>query len=116
MKFYKKQHQYYCGIDLHTRTMYLCILDQEGADLFLGRRRDSSSCCRLIYSGKKKVLSTGYGTSISVWCRHVSHQHLETESEHQQPYRSSLILSGIKIRFQDQFALDKMGPYKCYVY
>ncbi|MEW5807114.1 MAG: IS110 family transposase, partial [Acidobacteriota bacterium] len=30
MKFYTKQHQYYCGIDLHARTMYLCILDQEG--------------------------------------------------------------------------------------
>ncbi|MEW5993508.1 MAG: transposase, partial [Candidatus Zixiibacteriota bacterium] len=30
MKFYTKQHQYYCGIDLHARTMYLCILDGEG--------------------------------------------------------------------------------------
>ena len=30
MKFYTKQHQYYCGIDLHARTMYVCILDQTG--------------------------------------------------------------------------------------
>ena len=30
MKFYTKQHKYYCGIDLHTRTMYVCILDQAG--------------------------------------------------------------------------------------
>ena len=30
MRFYTKQHQYYCGIDLHARTMYLCILDREG--------------------------------------------------------------------------------------
>jgi transposase len=30
MRFYTKQHQFYCGIDLHTRTMYLCILNQEG--------------------------------------------------------------------------------------
>jgi len=22
MKFYTKQHNYYCGIDLHARTMY----------------------------------------------------------------------------------------------
>ena len=28
MRFYTKQHPYYCGIDLHARTMYLCILDQ----------------------------------------------------------------------------------------
>ncbi len=30
MKFYKEQHSYYCGIDLHARTMYLCILDSKG--------------------------------------------------------------------------------------
>ena len=27
MRFYTKQHQFYCGIDLHARTMYLCILN-----------------------------------------------------------------------------------------
>jgi transposase len=30
MKFYTRQHQFYCGIDLHARTMYVCILDQAG--------------------------------------------------------------------------------------
>jgi transposase len=30
MRFYTKQHRHYCGIDLHARTMYLCILDQTG--------------------------------------------------------------------------------------
>lgn len=30
MRFYKKQHKYYCGIDLHAKTMYVCIVDQEG--------------------------------------------------------------------------------------
>jgi hypothetical protein len=30
MRFYTKQHQYYCGIDLHARTMYLCVLNQAG--------------------------------------------------------------------------------------
>jgi transposase len=30
MRFYTKQHQFYCGIDLHARTMYLCILHQDG--------------------------------------------------------------------------------------
>jgi transposase len=33
MKFYTKQHQYYCGIDLHARSMYVCILDNEGNTL-----------------------------------------------------------------------------------
>ncbi len=27
MKFYTKQHNHYCGIDLHARSMYLCIID-----------------------------------------------------------------------------------------
>ena len=30
MRFYTKQHKFYCGIDLHARTMYLCILNQDG--------------------------------------------------------------------------------------
>ena len=30
MRFYTQQHKHYCGIDLHARTMYLCILDQGG--------------------------------------------------------------------------------------
>jgi transposase len=30
MRFYTPQHQFYCGIDLHARTMYLCILSQDG--------------------------------------------------------------------------------------
>ena len=30
MRLYTKEHKYYCGIDLHTRTMYVCIIDQKG--------------------------------------------------------------------------------------
>ena len=30
MNFYKEQHKYYCGIDLHARKMYVCILDYKG--------------------------------------------------------------------------------------
>jgi hypothetical protein len=30
MRFYNEQRSFYCGIDLHARTMYLCILDQAG--------------------------------------------------------------------------------------
>jgi Transposase len=30
MRFYTKQHQLYCGIDLHARSLYVCILDQAG--------------------------------------------------------------------------------------
>ena len=30
MRFYTQEHRHYCGVDLHARTMYLCILDQKG--------------------------------------------------------------------------------------
>ena len=29
MRFYTKQHKYHCGIDLHARSMYICILATE---------------------------------------------------------------------------------------
>lgn len=34
MKYYTKQHDYYCGIDLHTKNMYVCILNQQGETVF----------------------------------------------------------------------------------
>ena len=35
MRFYEHQmqHRFYCGVDLHARTMYLCIVDPAGAIL-----------------------------------------------------------------------------------
>jgi len=33
MRFYTQQHGYYCGIDLHARTMYVCIISQDGTVL-----------------------------------------------------------------------------------
>jgi len=32
MNFYTKQHKFYCGIDLHTKKMFVCILDAEHPD------------------------------------------------------------------------------------
>src|SRR2546428_3247616 len=33
MNFYTRQHKHYCGIDLHAKAMYVCILDQHGTKL-----------------------------------------------------------------------------------
>ena len=33
MRFYRGSHRYYCGIDLHARTMYLCLMDHAGTIL-----------------------------------------------------------------------------------
>jgi len=37
MRFYTGQHRYYCGIDLHARTMYLCILEHDSGKTVLHR-------------------------------------------------------------------------------
>jgi transposase len=42
MRFYTNQHQYYCGIDLHARTMFLCILNQ-GGEIVCHRNMPSSA-------------------------------------------------------------------------
>lgn len=33
MRFHTKQHKHYFGIDHHTRSRYLCILDEDGTVL-----------------------------------------------------------------------------------
>jgi len=30
MRFYNRQHRHYCGIDLHVKSMYVCMLDGTG--------------------------------------------------------------------------------------
>jgi transposase len=33
MRFYNQQHRFYCGVDLHARTLTLCLLDATGTIL-----------------------------------------------------------------------------------
>lgn len=30
MRFYKQQHEFYCGVDLHAKTMHVCLVNQAG--------------------------------------------------------------------------------------
>jgi transposase len=30
MRFYKRQHAFYCGVDLHAKTMHICVVNQTG--------------------------------------------------------------------------------------
>jgi transposase len=34
MRFYDRQHRFYAGIDLHARTMHLCVLDATGTAVY----------------------------------------------------------------------------------
>ena|ERR1700722_19170386 len=35
MRYYTQQHRFYCGVDLHARTLALCILDDQAQVLGL---------------------------------------------------------------------------------
>ena len=48
MRFYTKQHQQYCGIDLHTKTMYICIIDADG---FGDNNSSQSDFVRILLNG-----------------------------------------------------------------
>lgn len=41
MRFYNGTHRHWCGIDLHAKTMYVCILDAEGQILVHENLRSS---------------------------------------------------------------------------
>ena len=49
MKFYNHQHPFYCGIDLHARILYVCILDDQGNTLVHQKiSNDSSALLELL--------------------------------------------------------------------
>jgi hypothetical protein len=46
MRFYQRQHRFYCGIDLHARSMYLCIVDHAGTILLHQNFAADATACR----------------------------------------------------------------------
>src|SRR5512139_2979376 len=57
MKFYTKQHQYYCGIDLHTKNMFVCILDSGGnIRVHQNIRTDPGALLRILAPFRKDIV------------------------------------------------------------
>ena len=56
MRFYTKQHKYYCGIDLHTKKMYLCVLDSTG-EIVLHRNINTGRYPRAYARGTQNLKS-----------------------------------------------------------
>ena len=52
MRFYTQQHKFYCGIDLHARSLYVCVLNQAGEKL-VHRKLD---CDRDHFSGGRDAV------------------------------------------------------------
>ena len=68
MRFYTTQHQFYCGIDLHARTMDACILDQPGA-MRLHRNLPASpeTCLKAIAPYRDAIVVASEGIFTWSW-------------------------------------------------
>lgn len=56
MRFYQPQTEFYCGVDLHARTKYLCIVDRQGNKLFhKGGRCDAKWFLRVMQPYRKSL-------------------------------------------------------------
>ena len=57
MRFYKNQHQFYAGIDLHARQMFICIIDSDGNILFhINMSADPTHLLRAIRPYKDDII------------------------------------------------------------
>jgi transposase len=56
MRFYQPHTRFYCGVDLHARNMYICIVDRQGKKrLHCGLRCDRRRFQRLVAPYKKSL-------------------------------------------------------------
>jgi len=43
MRFYNALKQFYCGVDLHARSIYICIMDKDSKVLVHRKRKNRST-------------------------------------------------------------------------
>ena len=57
MNFYTKQHKYYCGIDLHAKSLYVCVLDSDGKKVIHKKiRNDGGYLLKLLEPYREDVV------------------------------------------------------------
>jgi predicted NBD/HSP70 family sugar kinase len=57
MRVYNKSHKYYCGIDLHTKMMYVCLMNNKG-NILIHKNipTNSDTFLRLIKKYRKDIV------------------------------------------------------------
>ena len=80
MRFYTKPHKFYCGIDLHARSMYVCVVSQEG-DLLLHRNMQAAPAPFL-----KAVAPYREGLVVAVECIFTWYWLADLGTEHGIPF------------------------------
>ena len=66
MRFDTPQHKHYCGIDLHARAMYVCLLDQHGAKLVHKNLPTTPEAFLRVVAPSRDALVVGVGC-ICTW-------------------------------------------------
>jgi hypothetical protein len=56
MRFYNQTHEHYCGIDLHVKSMYVCILDAAGKVLVHRNVSSTPEAFREVVAPYRQVL------------------------------------------------------------
>ena len=57
MRFYNRQHRHYCGIDLHVKTMSVCILDATGQVLVHQNAKSTSDAfLKMVAPPSRRIL------------------------------------------------------------
>ena len=75
MRFYTNQHKYYCGIDLHARKMYVCILDEKGEIReHRNMKTDRDAFLKLLLPFVRTLLSRRMHLHLVLGSRSLSHQ------------------------------------------
>lgn len=80
MRFYKNRHKYYCGIDLHSICMYLCVIDEEGKILLhRNMRTDPEAFLKAIEPYREDVV-------VGVECMYCWYWMSDLCAEHKIPF------------------------------
>ena len=66
MRFYKNQHQFYIGIDLHARTMYICVINNIGETVFHKNEDSMEVQDPVSYSIINSVPGLGFILSLTI--------------------------------------------------
>lgn len=69
MRFYQPQSQFYCGVDLHARSMYVCVIDQNKKVLVHQnlRNRDTALFLKLIEPYEHDMVVSAESTYAWYW-------------------------------------------------
>ena len=69
MRFYQPHSQFYCGVDLHARSMYICVIDHNKKILVHQnvRNRDTALFLKLIEPYKQDIVVSAESTYAWYW-------------------------------------------------